>query len=293
LNRFFWGTILLLAAVTIVLGVIGTAGKATPPAEIEPARLESILSATARETHRAIEPRIPLLLDALYAPVYAAIPAYTDFHYSVLGEYTELTASALSQASDKLHGLLFAGFDERQHELVATLDREFAATYSTLLQENLAAALPSDKLNLGPVTETVTASMRNRVSISYPLAVALVSAKPLATAVAKKIGLKIAARTTGKLALATGGASAGLACGPLAPLCAVAAGIATWFLVDVAAVNLDEYWNRDEFETDVRAMIDDDKTTKRRLLESALREKAAQLDAAAKAVIADFTLQNL
>ena len=101
---------------------------------------------------------------------------------------------------------------------------------------------------------------------------ALAGGAATAAAVTKTLGTKVttklAAKAAGKTAVkaagiggsAASGAVAGLLCGPTAWICApiagVAAGIAAWFATDKVVIEVDEYLNRDEFEQELRAMID-------------------------------------
>ena len=67
-----------------------------------------------------------------------------------------------------------------------------------------------------------------------------------------KFGVKAAAKGGGALAA---GATSAVACSPLGPvafLCGAGAAVVTWFAVDKIVVEVDEYFNRDEFEADLK-----------------------------------------
>src|SRR5262245_12449779 len=74
---------------------------------------------------------------------------------------------------------------------------------------------------------------------------------------------------------AAGGAGA-MACGPFGWLCGpVAAGI-TWFTLDYGIVKLDELFSREEFEVELRQLVD---AQKRAVKEELVRRYDAVLDA--------------
>ena len=77
--------------------------------------------------------------------------------------------------------------------------------------------------------------------------------------------------------------------GPGAAACGVVGAVAAWLVTDAVIINLDEYFNRDEFEAELRQIIGEDRAEKKLLLEAALKEKAIIMDAAAK----DFTMREL
>jgi hypothetical protein len=319
--RFFWATILVLAGATIGLTVAGamrTPERLAPPAveplapsaiEISPTMLESILSGAARKAEEIVAPDIDAVLQRVYEPSYAAIPAYAEFHYSILGEYTEITEAALGKVSDSLYKRLFSGFDLRFKYETAFLDKRYAEAYRSALKDQIADALPegSKGVPLGEMTQSVLRDAMSRAKITLPLATVAAgiagsgALKAVSATIAKKIATKIAAKAAVKGAAKGGGVLAGvgggaLLCswsGPGAAACGLVGGAAAWFLADGLVVNIDEYFNRDEFEAELKAMIDEDKAEKRQLIEAALQKKAAQMDKETSELIKDFTLQDL
>jgi hypothetical protein len=87
-SRFFWATVFILALATLGLTAVGSIRSTEPSpslvAEISPTTLERLLSDTAIAAKTVTEPNISSLLDTVYGPAYDAIPAYADFHYSIL-----------------------------------------------------------------------------------------------------------------------------------------------------------------------------------------------------------------
>ena len=314
--KFFWVTILMMAGATIALTLSGNVqmSRLAPQAttktiEIQPTTLETFFSSAAQTAGQVIVPKIDNSLNEVYAPVYDSIPVYADFHYSVLGEYTELTEAALGQMGSGIHERLFNGFDQRIEAAASSLDHQYTVAYRTALRSLIEAELPEGEfsLPLGELTQAALQDAVSRAKVSAPIAAVAVgvvgsgAVKTLTDTMAKKLATKIAAKASAKGVLKGGGVLAGagsgaLLCswsGPGAAVCGIVGGVGAWLLTDAVVVNLDEYFNREEFEAEIRAMIDEDKASKKVLLEAALRKKASEMDAASKELIKGFTLREL
>lgn len=215
-SRFFWATVLLLAVATIGLTVVdGMRSKEIPgPAtvEISPTTLERLLSDTANAAKESVEADINELLDAVYGPAYAAIPAYADFHYSVLGEYVELTEAVRGQMSAGLYERLFDGFEQRLTDTASILDERYVYEYKSNLQNQIAGQLSVGgiSLPLGDVTDAVLQDAIARAQTTLPLATLAVgivgsgSLKVVSATIAKKLAVKVVAKASAK-GLAKGG----------------------------------------------------------------------------------------
>jgi len=307
-SRAFWITIFTLFIVTFALAVIGSLRsneEEVAPQEIAPTQLEQIISEAATKALDMVAPTIDTMLDGVYAPVYAAIPAYADFHYSVLGEYTELTQASMGNMTEVMGEKLFSGFEVRLQEAASQLDQNYVAAYQSVIQTEATNAIPADAidLTLGPVTQKAINSAVERAKITVPLATVAMTAvgsgalQATIAVIAKKVAAKIIAKAAAKGIAKGGGVLAGagggaLLCswtGPGAAVCGVVGGVTAWLITDAVIVNLDEYFNRDEFEAELRQLIDEDLAEKKRLLMVALETKANELDA----TMPDFTLRDL
>ena len=312
-SRFFWAVIVILAGLTLFFSLLGTMRNTEPTKpttyEIPKTKLETLLSEAAKKAHVIVVAETELILKNVYAPVYAAIPKYADFHYSVLGEYVELTEAAFGQMSKGLYDRLFNGFEERHLDAVTLLDQRYAEAYRDALKDQIEKTIPTEQsaLPLGELTQAVLKDATGRARVTVPLStVAAVVAgsgtlKVIATVIAKKMAAKVATKATLKGVAKGGGFVAGagggaLLCswtGPVAALCGIAGGTAAWFLTDAAVVNIDEYFNREEFEAELRALIDEDRVTRQLLIEQALLDKANKMDAATNEIMKDFKLRDL
>lgn len=308
LARWFWGGIGLMLVLTLALVLLAMRAMPPaeppappPPAEMSPADLGALLdSATARARAEA-EARIDPLLDAAYAPAYAAIPAYADFHYSVYGEYAELASAALGEIGVRLQETLFSGLDDRLAEVARGVDVAFATTYDT-------AAAPAETALIGAATRRALDGATDRMRVTVPVAGAVAvtgkaAVAAMAKVMAKKIGAKLAVKAAakggGKLAAATGGAGVGAAAcswaGPGAGLCALAGGVGAWLIADYGIVKLDEFWSRADFEADLRQMVDDQKADHRAALVAALEARTLGVRAANTQTVVehDLTLREM
>ena len=312
-SYFFWVTIVGLAIISLGLAVIGSYramnSSGTGTYDIPQTTLETIFSETAERARVIVAPDVESLLSTVYAPAYAAVPRYADFHFSVLGEYTELTEAARGQMSASLYEKLFAGYQDRLSDAARSLDQRFSEAYAQELKNKVQLQVPSENLSLplGDMTQVALQDALERAKITFPLATVAAgvassgSLKAVSAIMAKKMAAKIGAKAAAKGVAKGGGIMAGagggaLLCswsGPGAAVCGVVGGATAWFLADAVIVNIDEYYNRGEFEAELRAMIDEDKATKKKLLEAALRDKAFEMDKASKAMLEDFTLDDL
>ena len=298
-SRGFWGVILLMAAtVLLALAVAALRGPARHAVEVEPDALQVILSDAAAETVDKVRAEhLAPALDRVFAPVHAAIPAYADFHYSVLGEYTELANAALGQASAAILEKMFAGFETRLQAELTGLDQTLGEIYATALQarlDALRATLNAPDLDFGPLTQAAIAEAQDRFKVTLPVnlvattAVAAGVAKTASAVVAKKLAAKVAAKSAakaaGKMGAVLAGAGTGaLACswaGPAAVLCGAAGGVVTFIAVDSAVVRIDAYFNRADFERDLAEMVDALRADIEAKALAALQQKAAAFDGA-------------
>lgn len=310
---WFWGTILVMAGIVIIL--LGTAAlrqepaspeqvRATTPIEMTAAHLESLLTTANRTAVQKVVAEIGPLVDAAYQPAYDAIPAYASFHYSVWGEYTELTIAAIGVVSSKLDSMVLAGLGERLDRVGMTMNDHFASAF----EAELATVKAANKVSLGTLTTLTMDSLYARMKVTLPVGaatsvgVALVGknvAKIIAYKIAQKLALKVLAKTSTKwtTSLTAGGSGAALCSwsGPGAAVCGIVGGITAWIVTDYTIVKLDEYWTRDEFEADLRLMLDEQKAAQKEALKQALLVKATALqhDTAAAVQVHAFKLREL
>lgn len=321
LALWFWGFFFLMAAISLVLGIVAVArlseappivGSNVPaadepsaPSEKSASELDVQLTNANKVALAAVTDLIDPLLDAAYGPVYEAIPIYADYHYSVWGEYAELGTAALGDVGAKLKEMLFDGLDSRLRDVGNILDQRFDSWFET---EVRAFGTDAGTSGLGPLTKRAVEDAMSRMVVTVPVSSATAigtaatikaAASVIAKKIAAKLAIKAAAKSGGKWVAAVSGAGTGAGLcswtGPGAAFCAAAGGVGAWLVADYGIVKLDEYWNRGEFEADLRVMIDDQKAADKRALTEALKKRAEAVQVVPSEIVQkhDFTLKEL
>lgn len=90
-------------------------------------------------TSKALNSEIDKLVDEVYEPVYKQIPALSEYHYSLKGEYKDLYNAILGNAERSVKEILFdkIDFDERMNKALDKLDVVAVSTLHARLRENL------------------------------------------------------------------------------------------------------------------------------------------------------------
>lgn len=314
LSRWFWGTIVLLLVITVSLELLATwqagrqgvengRGSSVDQTETKATQVEQWFN-TAGEEAEKVREQIRGRLDEAYAPVYAGIPKYMDFHYSLTGEWLELGSAAMGKLGGGLEEHLFEGFDTRLGAVSEHLALEFDQRFRTALDEAIAVESGGAE-QFGPVVTRALQDSQNRMKKTVgTVGAALVGGgtlKVFTTAFAKKLAIKLAAKVGTKTgmkwaAAATGGAASAAACswtGPGAAACAVVGAAITWVATEVAMIKLDEYVTRDDFEHDLRDLIDDHKKETQRAMEQMLASKILVVETERKVVVREISLSEL
>ncbi|MFT4621089.1 MAG: hypothetical protein ACI9KS_002217 [Sulfitobacter sp.] len=299
----FWALIASLTMLTIGLTGYGIQrGDFDAQRRVIPlAEIAAIVDDAASRAQTATVSQVDNHLDLLFGPVDAAIPAYADFHYSVLGEYTQLAQLATGQVGDALEERLFGGFQERLDGSVSSLEAQFNATYEQALNAKLSTALEGAELRF--LTEGTRIALEDasaRASTGKPISLVLGVAgarigmqavKIVSRAVARKLVLSIGRKTAAKTATrgtgAGGAAGVGAAIGaPLGPIGAAVGGaggfIVGWLATDYAVIKLDELFNREEFEAEIRAMIGAERAALRTILIAQIESKRSDITLAGR-----------
>jgi hypothetical protein len=248
--------------------------------------------------------RIATRIDKAFEPVYDRLPLFLDFHYSVVGEYTELAAALSDRVGSDFQRILFdeSGFERHLDAAVEAIGNDGEQVLGGLLEQmrrTLEDHVDMNEAELGLLARVGTLTLEDAQerfgtgevmlkSASAAIggsAVAAMLAKTVSAKAATKLGAKAAGKTaikaTGVGGSAAGGAAAGLLCGPAAWICApvggVTAAVAAWFATDKVVIEIDEYLNRDAFEREIRAAIDAERERIGNELATLYRDRFAQL----------------
>lgn len=289
----FWRTILGLLVMMAFLVAFAYRGAEVALKDLEEAPLEAVVEApeppvfdapqgvvegwarrAAEAATDAATDELRARLNDVFAPVHEAVPAYADFHYSVLGEYVELTEAAFRAVSSSMQDRLFAGFNPRLEGALGEVGLVFEETFRAEIEEDVEAsrlALGEDAI-ISEATRLAINDTIARAGIGLPseimaAGVGAIGAKAAAAALGKtlvkglaKVAAKSAAKPLGMGGAAAAGAAAGSLGGP--PGAAVGGAIGAvvgWFSMDYAIIKVDELVNRDRFEADLHLMIDAEK----------------------------------
>lgn len=309
LARWYWGTASLL--IVAALGVSAITGRqvAQEGPEIQEPSDDSggWADAAMRKAEQAameVMEDIDPALDAAFAPVYAGIPRYLDFHYSMKGEWLELSASVLGQMESQLDQQLFAGLEGRigsiSEGLQADFDRLWLASVETSLAESRGAAGPFADLARQSVGDA-----RDRIAMTAvvfgSLGIGGAALAVIPGIVAKKLGPKIAGKVAVKTGarwatVASGAGAGGILCtwaGPAAAACVVVGGLISWVGVDYAMIKLDEHVSRDEFKQELEALVEEQKAAIRTVLQNIVRERLHSAQTERKDVVLMISLDEL
>jgi len=224
-----------------------------------------------------LNPKINKEIDLVFAPVYAKIPAFTETHYSVIGEYVEMGIAAsggLKAVRQKIEMQLFEGLDKR----LADASKEVAASMNKLIEKRtkrLSAEVHKDGVSdqqfqklLGNYMNTRIKVFASSKSITEHLAGSGVGATAgkSAAIISAKLLTKLAAKLAAKLPIkwvvtVVTGATVGtfLDPGPGTIIGTILGGLVGWFAVDAAEVSVDEWLHRADFERDLRLLITEQK----------------------------------
>lgn len=102
-------------------------------------------------------------------------------------------------------------------------------------------------------------------------------------AIGRKTVAKTAARGTGIGSGAGAGAAIGAILGPPGAVAGgIIGGVATWFAVDYAVISIDEYFNRTEFEAELRVLIDEERNALRTVLLGQIAAKRSDVTLAGR-----------
>ena len=181
-------------------------------------------------------------IEAVFGPIYATnIPEFLDWHYTVVGQYTELAMAAAGRLEQEIDSRLFGNLTE-QVELasgaIATMQESEARALLAQCIESEVQLLDADRetreLRVRMLNEAIGDALRRLAAsagVSGSGAVgAGVAGGLLVKAIVKKLLASIAVKTTGKSAVKAvgswkGAAAVAAALSPLGPVGTVVGGV--------------------------------------------------------------------
>ncbi len=212
-------------------------------------------------------------VDRLFAPVYNNIDSFLDFHYSVIGEYTELGLAATGKIEEGIRDRLFGSqFNNELSDTTMQIKSRFASILD-MQQKSIENHIMIDidkKLN-NNILDTLKKDINSSVSTQKNKIATLlgvgISYKMIMTTIGSKIVAKLSSKMIAKGVIKGGsklgavgiGAATGAVCGPAAIICSPILAAAAWFGTDAMLATGDEYLNRDEFKQEIVQSIDQQK----------------------------------
>lgn len=238
-------------------------------------------------------------IDLVFEPIYSGVPEFLDWHYSVLGQYQQLSAAVLGELESEAKSRLFSGVNERlesasekidgvfEDEFLSlisqkiqdeaqTVDEAARATYESLLNEAMSDSIQRFSSSAPFSGRAVSEFIRNKAVFD---GIAKEAVKKIAAAVAKKAATSAAAKTKTVVGGAAAGGAAGTAPAPGigTGVGAIIGAVAAWLGMDAAVVALDEYLTRDEFEQELITLIDKAKADLKTDMESSRSKTLARV----------------
>jgi hypothetical protein len=292
-EKLFWGTIVVFFIVFGIISIIAISRSQDIVTQIqkEPVTIEfieklfpsGIVKDNIIKNEKKINQNLNLELQQMYSsvdreidnlfyPIEQNIDKFLDFHYSVIGEYTELGSIAFGDINkiieEKLFGKDFANrinqsskYMQEQYRIkinshLSTVDK-YATKGVDKNINNEALRNLQESIKNNTIRLSVQATAPVGVMLGVKLA-AVISSKIAVKATAKgvtKASSKIAAKTTA----AGTGAVLGTICGPFFWICSPVAASTLWVATDIIVVSGDEYFTRDELKKEILQSLNDSK----------------------------------
>ncbi len=245
-------------------------------------KLDEVVAVERQSAIDDVDSGIDQGLERIFTGVEAGVENYLDWYFTVIGEYQRLAAvfseDVTAAMSEKLEEYLFerTEYETRLGNLNSEVEHTYAERFASLVPslktEFVNAPCDIGRVDLAALAELDRDNLRASAAVSSGVGAGIVASKVLAKKTAAVVVGKVAAKKsfhTGAAivskTLAKKGASTALSAGlgvtlcapagPMAILCGVAAGLATWLVVDKALIELDESLNREEMRADILEVL--------------------------------------
>ena len=302
-EKYFWGTILMLFVIYLGLQITAytkvkntntDTTKSAPIIKEITDKIEILIVSDDRirdnlsdekvrkEIERNLEQRVESLygdidknVEKLFDPVYGSIESFLDFHYSVIGEYSELGAAVTGEIEKTIQDKLFGSNFSHSLELVTMNIQQKFMRELNVHQEDIDSKATEgiDRELNREILNTLKTEIEEKISFQgnkiaaflgvgagYKVIVGSLG-KKMASSLGSKLAVKGAVKAGTKLGAAGTGAAAGTLCGPGVVICAPVLAVVAWFGTDAALIAGDEYLHRDTFKNEIIQSIDAQKST--------------------------------
>lgn len=249
-EKYFWGTTIVLAIVVFSLILLGSKAKES--------------SIYVPNVNTKIFSLVDANIDKAFINIYEeGVDRFLDFHYSVVGEYTEM-AGAISPdlidvASKKLLG---DNFDTVLQGAQNNIELEYQKRIRQHIDESMDINSNNAMLeqNIKNILNDEVKKDLTFQSGKFGTVIGLRLIGPqIIKSVGSKILTKVVVKTTVKTLTSGGAAVAGVACGPFVVVCAPVIAVTVWFGSDAIILYIDERNNREELKKQIIKEIDKSK----------------------------------
>lgn len=203
-------------------------------------------------------------IDTLFKTVENNVDKFLDFHYSVIGEYTELGAAATGKIENLILNKLFGrNYQNSIEQVMDSLNRKYMESIDDIAKDMEETALKEvDRdINQSTLDELQKNVAHFKVQQEGKLGVLLAArlgpkiaklfAAKLTVKISAKFASKAVAKTAAKTAASSTGATVGAMCGPFVWVCSPVAAGTLWVATDVVFVIGDEFFNRDDLKDEL------------------------------------------
>ncbi|NOQ30584.1 MAG: hypothetical protein GQ570_05615 [Helicobacteraceae bacterium] len=292
-EKLFWGTIVVFFIVFGIISIIAisrsqdivtqTQKKPVTKEFIEKLFPSGIVKDNIIKNEKEINQNLNLELQQMYSsvdreidnlfyPVEQNIDKFLDFHYSVIGEYTELGTMAFGDINKMIEEKLFGkDFANRINQSSNYMQEQYRTRINSHLStvDKYATEGVDKNINNEVLTNLQESIKNNNIRLSVQAAApvgvmlgvklaAVISSKIAAKATAKGVA-KASSKVAAKTAAAGTGAALGTMCGPFFWICSPVAAGTLWVATDIVVVSGDEYFTRDELKKEILQSLNESK----------------------------------
>lgn len=286
-EKIFWATILILALIYAALNILASSKRAAVAVVKKPIFEEVLDGEFIKKNIEAAKSGISDSLDLelnnfygeidknidnAFASIENNVDKFLDFHYSVIGEYAELTSMANDKIKETIRKrLIGTEFESNIKEAYESIDAKYKESISNHISAIDAYALRDvDTVLNRDIIKTIESDI-NDFKLLQEEKLGLVMGVYFLPKIVQAIGAKIALKASGKMVIkstvkmgakyATAGSAAfaGTACGPFVWVCSPVLAVSAWFTTDAIVLTGDEYYNRGEFKDEILGVINEQK----------------------------------
>jgi uncharacterized membrane protein len=277
-----------------------------------PQYIKNIDFTLTQESTAELDAVIDREIDMAFEAVYAQIPKFADFHYSLVGEYTQLMAIVTDDAGKKALEILFeeVNFNQRLTQSFANIGDDATVIAKKALEKidnHAKTDFGFTENEVGLINQTLELTQTDVLarfdlginSVRFAgVGVGVVAIGGLGAQAARLIGkrtsgkvaTKLAARTAVKATgigsgTATGAAVGGVA-GSAVPVVGNVVGaavggivgaVAGWLVTDQVIIKVDELLNRTEFEAEIHTAVDEQKVILKQTIQNQYRTQFQEI----------------